>query len=166
MHLEASRRTPCPSQARIEAHLLAPRSLRCVLTPASCPGFAHTYIRTYVRTYIHTYIHVGPSGSMWQFWVFFRVKQRKQLVLQCFEVASNVWDGTSQTHIILVFAVFTVGSRESPGKQSISYLWTPFRTTFSGIHPEAKIATLYLKYQPHALSELLRRKFTDTDTDL
>ena len=52
------------------------------------------------------------------FWVFFRVQQRKQLVLQCFEEASNVSDGTSQTHKMLAFAVFTVGSCESPGKYS------------------------------------------------
>ena len=33
---------------------------------------------------------VGPSGSMWQFLGFFRVKQRKPLVLQCFEAANIV----------------------------------------------------------------------------
>ena len=40
---------------------------------------------------------------------FFRVKQRKQLVLQCFEAVSTVWGWHITNPQMLVFAVFTVG---------------------------------------------------------
>ena len=46
---------------------------------------------TYIYIYTHTYIYVCGTFRVYvSTFGFFRVKQRKQLVLQCFEAASNV----------------------------------------------------------------------------
>ena len=66
--------------------------------------------------YIYMYVCMWYlQGLCVNFWVF-QGQPAKTAYFTVFEAASNVWDGTSQAHKILVFTVFTVGSCKVPRK--------------------------------------------------
>ena len=56
----------------------------------------HIYIYIHIHIHIHIHIYMWDLHAYVAILGFFRVKQRKQLVLQCSEAASNVWDDISQ----------------------------------------------------------------------
>ena len=94
-------------------------------------------------------MYVGTFRVYVAILAFFRVQQLKRLVLKCFEAASNVWDGTSQTHKMLVLQYLQLVPAKFLVNRAFPICQLHFTLFFLGIFRKPKITHSTWRYQPH-----------------